>query len=460
MKKDYRPLFHRPGKRVSFGAASYIRIFLIASLVITGAVYVIERITSDRDPLYSTILNEYEDELGITDETDTVEIEEGEPVSKNTLVTGNVKRGESLYLILTAHGLSPADIQTLSGELKGKFSVKSLKSGQAYQIEKDPNGEFLSFSLKESRARTLHLERSPEPGRFHVWQEVLDYDIRLATLSGTISSNLSLELQKQQRYSLISQLQNLFSWKINFNRDIHPGTTYRVLFEEKWIGDEYISSGNVMAAEIGLDGQQYTAYRFTDSNGKTAYYDEKGQSLSGFFLSQPCNYTRISSGYGYRTHPILKRRHFHGGVDYAAPAGTPVYAVADGKIVFRGRKGAAGNMVTIAHANGYHTKYLHLSRFARNAPYGSRVKQGEVIGYVGSTGRSTGAHLDFRVVHNGKTQDPLKALRAAGTRTTVAKNEMQNFMAQLSVFRAQLDETGVLVADVAKTIPESPAALN
>lgn len=460
MKNDRTPYF-RPRKRFSLhNTPPAMKIFAVAALSLLAVVYTVGNLTPTDGQLFSSLFGNYNDELGVSEATETIEIEEGEPEPVNQILTEKVKRGESLYVILTSHGLSPADIAVISKELKGKFSVRSLRPGQQYQIEKTPDGRFLSFSLQESRARKLHMQKDEDSGSFQVWQEVLDYDVQLATLSGTINSTLALELQKNSRYSLITELQNLFAWKINFNRDIQPGTAYRVLFEEKWIGDEYITTGKILAAEINLEGQNYTAYRFTDSRGTTAYYDENGNSLSGFFLSQPCNYTRISSGYGYRIHPILRRRQFHSGVDYAAPTGTPVYAVADGKVVFRGRKGAAGKMVTVAHANGYHTKYLHLSRYATKAPYGSRVKQGDVIGYVGSTGRSTGPHLHFTIVRHGKLKNPLKELKAAGTRKRVSQSEMQSFMAQISVFRSQLDETGVMVADVTKYSEKNTTALN
>ncbi|PWW82740.1 MULTISPECIES: M23 family metallopeptidase [Prosthecochloris] len=409
----------------------------------------------------SPFFHTYDDELGATAELENVQVEiEEESKLSNITSEETIRKGESLYSILTAEGLSPREVHEITTQLKGNFSVRNFRPGKSYLIEKDPSGCFLCFSYQQSPSNILHVQRDPEAETFNIWQETFEYQSRVSALTGTISSNLAAELQQHKRYGLITQLQKLFAYKINFKRDIQPGTAYNILFEEKWLGDEFVGIGKILAAEIFIDNQPSTAYRFTDSKGNTGYYDKKGQSVISSFFINPCNYSRVSSRFGYRTHPILRKRHFHGGVDFAAPRGTPVYAVADGKIVFRGRKGAAGNMVTITHANGYHTKYLHLSRFSANARSGSRVKQGQVIGYVGSTGRSTGPHLDFRVVHHGKLQNPLVALKSACKIKGLPKAEMDNFLAQISVFHMQLENRDILVAELSKPPTDNASALN
>lgn len=408
----------------------------------------------------SSLFDITDDELGITEASEQIVIEDEDSTFSNTFYEATIQKGQSLYGILTGEGLTPAQVHEITTQLKESFSIRNFRPGKSYLIEKDPSGNFLCFTYQQSPSSILHVHREAESEQFNIWQETFESQNRISALSGTISSSISAELQKNNRYALITQLQKLFAYKVNFKRDIQPGTTYNILFEEKWIGDEFVGIGNILAAEIFIDKTPSTAYRFTDSKGNTGYYDEKGQSLISSFFINPCNYSRISSRFGYRTHPILRRRHFHGGVDFAAPRGTPVYAVADGKIVFRGRKGAAGNMVTISHASGYHTKYLHLSRFSANARYGSRVKQGQVIGYVGSTGRSTGPHLDFRVVHRGKLKNPLVALKSACKTKGLPKAEMDNFLAQISVFRMQLENRDILVAGLAKTSPDNASALN
>ncbi|TNJ37847.1 M23 family metallopeptidase [Prosthecochloris vibrioformis] len=426
---------------------------LLTALTVTAVLGTVLAYTGG---IFEPLTRNYGDELGVIEATEPVEIEQGETPEKIDIAENSVKRGESLYVILTRNGITPAEVSTLARRLRSEFSLRNLHPGQRYQIEKDLDGRFMRFALMRTKTTRLNLEKSRESGEFHIWNEVLEYDTRVASISGLITSSLSDALQEHDRYTLITPLQNLFTWKINFSRDIRPGTTYKILFEEQWLDNELASTGNILAAEISIGGNEtISAYRFTDAKGSTGYYDENGKSLNGFFLSSPCNYSRVSSSYGYRTHPILRKRHFHGGVDLAAPTGTPVYAVADGKIVFRGIKGAAGKMVTIDHPRGYHTKYLHLSRFASGARYGSRVQQGDIIGYVGTTGRSTGPHLDFRVVHNGKLQNPLKTLRSSGATKAVAPEDMQEFLAHVSSFRSQLDEERIFVADASKVMRAS-----
>ncbi len=410
----------------------------------------------------SSLLHNYDDELGITDDTELVTIEDESSKFSNTISEETILRGQSLYSILTNAGLSPKQVHEITLQLKGSFSIRNFRPGKSYLIEKDPSGNFLCFTYQQSPSSILHVQRETESEQFNIWQETFESRNRVSALSGTISSTLSAELQQHRRYALISQLQKLFAHKVNFKRDIQPGTTYNILFEEEWVGNERVGIGKVLAAEIHTGNAPATAYRFTDSKGNTGYYDSKGKSLkrSNSLFVKPCSYSRISSRYGYRTHPILRRRHFHGGIDLAAPRGTPVYAAANGKILFRGRKGAAGNMVTIAHANGYHTKYLHLSRFSANARHGSRVKQGQVIGYVGSTGRSTGPHLDFRVVRNGKPQNPLIALKSVCEIKGLPKTEMDNFLAQISIFRMQLENSDILVAGLVKPSADNGSTVN
>ena len=443
VKRFYRQVLsnNRPGLAITLGISTVI----VISLVLFS---------------FSTFFASHEDELGYTSESELLDIENEAPKHSNSHTEKTIKKGQSLYSILVDEGLSPKEIHEITAEFNSSFSIKNFRPGKTYSIEKNPSGEFLCFTYQQSPSSILHVQKNPDSNAFNIWEESFEYQNRVAALTGKISSTLSAELQEQKRYALISQLQKLFNHSINFKRDIQPGTAYNILFEEKWLGDEFVGIGKILAAEIFVGSTPSTAYRFTDSKGTTGYYDAEGKSLKSSFFVNPCNYSRISSRFGYRVHPILRRRHFHGGVDFAAPRGTPVFAVANGKIVFRGRKGAAGNMITIAHANGYRTKYLHLSRFSGNARYGSRVKQGQVIGYVGSTGRSTGPHLDFRVTYRGKAKNPLVALKSACETKSIPKAEMDNFLAQISVFRSQLEYGEVFVAGLSKAEHEKTAVLN
>ncbi len=206
---------------------------------------------------------------------------------------------------------------------------------------------------------------------------------------------------------LALELSEIFAWDIDFTTDLRKGDTYRLVVEELWHNGEFRKHGRILAAEFSNNGVTHQAY-FHEHKGKPGYYDPKGKSMRRAFLKAPLSYRRISSGYGNRRHPITKRYQTHKAVDYAAPRGTPVSAVGDGTVVHAGYKGPNGNLVIIRHPNGYKTYYLHLHKIARGVRRGRKVTQGQVIGTVGSTGRATGPHLDFRIKKGKRFINPLK----------------------------------------------------
>ncbi|MBN1928245.1 MAG: M23 family metallopeptidase [Chlorobiaceae bacterium] len=391
-----------------------------------------------------------DDELGLNDASDRVTIDEGEQGPSETIEKRTVQRGDSIYDILKAAGLTPAEIHELTSQLKGDKAIRGFRAGKSYEVETNRNGTFSRFTWQASPNTTIHLTKNRETGKLEVQKETIEFDTRIATLEGTLRTSLAKELGSKNRPALTAQLNRILSSKINFRRDIQNGTTYKILYQEQWNGSQFAGTGDILAVEITTNGRKVSAYQFVNAKGSSAYYDEKGRALaqqSGGMYINPCSYSRVSSSFGYRIHPITKRRQFHGGVDLAAPTGTPVKAVADGRVIFRGRKGNAGNMVTIAHAKGVHTMYLHLSRFSPTARYGKSVRQGDVIGYVGSTGRSTGPHLDFRIVKNGRPQNPMVALKQKAPSRTLSKAELDGFLAKVQMYQEQFARTPVMVAD-------------
>jgi murein DD-endopeptidase MepM/ murein hydrolase activator NlpD len=394
-----------------------------------------------------------EDELGLNGESENVTLEEGENDPSLGIEKRTIQKGESVYTILTAAGLTPSEVHQLTTQLKGDKAVRGFRAGRSYEIEKAKNGRFVRFSWQSSPAVILHLVRDEQTGKLSVNRETIEFDTRVATLEGTLSTSLAKELRNRNRSSLSPQLKTILSSRLDFRKDIHIGTTYRILFQEQWNGTEFVGTGDILAVEIRSEGKYVNAYQFTNAKGDTAYYDEKGRSLAqgrSMFI-QPCRFSHLSSGFGYRIHPVTRQHHFHGGVDLVAPTGTPVKAVADGRIIFRGRDGNAGNLVTIAHSRGMHTMYLHLSRFSPATRYGKMVRQGDIIGFVGSTGRSTGPHLDFRIVRNGRPQNPLVALKQKSQRKALSPSELHSFMAKVQTYQKQLGEqTPVMVADAGR----------
>jgi len=191
----------------------------------------------------------------------------------------------------------------------------------------------------------------------------------------------------------------IFGWDIDFVQDIRVGDSFHVIFTDYQLSGEKLSDGDILAAEFTTQGQTYRAIRFEDDDGGVSFYTPEGESMLGTFLRSPVEFSRISSRFGKRKHPISKKWKTHKGVDYAASRGTPVRATADGKVLLAGRKGGYGKTVVLRHAGRFSTLYAHMNGFAKKIRSGARVKQGQIIGYVGSTGYSTGPHLhyEFRV---------------------------------------------------------------
>ena len=244
-------------------------------------------------------------------------------------------------------------------------------------------------------------------GGFVAEKVAIEYEKRTNHLAGTIKDNLISSIGQEQ-LPVALNLSDIFAWDIDFTTDMRNGDTFKIIVEELYHENEFKRYGEIIAAEFVNNGKSYRAYRF-EHNGKAGYYDDEGNTLKRAFLKAPLNFRRISSGFSTgRFHPVLKRYRPHHGIDYAAPAGTPVSAVGDGTVTFSGYKGDYGKLVIIRHPNGYKTYYGHLSRVGKGIAPGVKVGQSEIIGYVGSTGLSTGPHLHYEMRVNGAPFNPLR----------------------------------------------------
>jgi murein DD-endopeptidase MepM/ murein hydrolase activator NlpD len=233
--------------------------------------------------------------------------------------------------------------------------------------------------------------------------------IQRRTVNATITSSLwGAIMQADLPYALADEFEDIFQWSLDFF-GIQEGDSFSIIFDEKFVDTTSVGIGRIYGARFNTGGKTIYAVPFANENGKIAYWDYDGTSLKKQMLKAPLKYTRISSKFTYkRLHPVHRIYRPHTGVDYAAPAGTPVHAVADGVITKAGWGGGGGNTIKIKHAGGLETGYLHLKGFAKGIKVGARVSQGQTIGYVGSTGTSTGPHLDYRLWQHGKPVDPLK----------------------------------------------------
>jgi len=321
---------------------------------------------------------------------------------------------------------------------------RSIAAGRPYVIETDADNNVLSLTYQIDDEKLLRVNRTGDG--FEATKVGIEYEARTGRIEGTIETNLVSSLGGDPGKVLLAlDLSDIFSWDIDFTTDLRKGDSFRLVVEERWLDGEFKGYGNILAAEFVNGGDVYKAYRY-EVDGKAGYFDGEGKSLRKAFLKAPLNYRRISSGYtASRMHPILKIRRPHFGVDYAAPAGTPVQALGDGVVRFAGYKGANGRLVVLEHRGGYATFYGHLSRIGKGIRRGARVGQGDVIGFVGSTGRATGPHLDFRIKKNGRYLNPQTVRLPRGKR--VPEGGMDDF----ARFRQEME--GRLAA-----APEAPPA--
>jgi murein DD-endopeptidase MepM/ murein hydrolase activator NlpD len=242
------------------------------------------------------------------------------------------------------------------------------------------------------------------------------------------------------RDATILKLSDIFAWDVDFVLDPRAGDSFTVVYEQLAKEGRVVGDGNILAAEFINDGKRFRAVRYVDAAGRVDYYTPEGASLRKSFLKMPVQFSRISSVFNpRRRHPVLNTIRAHRGVDYAAPAGTPVSAISAGRVQFRGQKGGFGNVIELAHTNGIVTRYGHLSRFAQGLTAGQKVDQGQVIAYVGMTGLATGPHLHFEFIEHGVNIDPQKAMSRATPGIPVPAAERTGFSQTVAPLLARLD---------------------
>jgi murein DD-endopeptidase MepM/ murein hydrolase activator NlpD len=329
-------------------------------------------------------------------------------IDSSMVIKERVRKNESMSDILMAYGVSAATIHELALLSRQEFDVRKIRAGNRYAmilssdsiktpqffIYEENSTDYVVYGLKDS----LHVKRGSKPV-----DKILRYE------AGIIETSLwNTMIDNGIDPNLANELSEIYAWTIDFF-GIQKGDYFQVIYEELMVEGETIGIGDILAANFNHYGTDNYAFYF-EQNGEWDYFDEKAQSLQRTFLKAPLRFKRISSKFSYsRMHPVLKIRRPHTGVDYAADHGTPVYTIGDGLVQEKGydRKGG-GNYVKIRHNGTYTSVYMHLQGFARGLVTGKRVKQGELLGYVGATGLATGPHLDFRVYRNGKAIDPLK----------------------------------------------------
>ena len=327
-------------------------------------------------------------------------------VNEENWLKVKVRRGDNLAAIFQRHQISRVDLHHIMKLGPITATLKSLHPGQEFNFLLGDNQQLETLVYNVNKLESLHISRSPTGFDAKTLQR--DLDKRLTHSSATINSSL-FEAGKQAGLSaaLIMEMVGIFGWDIDFAMDIRSGDHFTLLYEEQYLDGKKVNDGPVLAAEFTSQGRTYRAIRYTDAKGNSDYYTPEGYSMRKAFLRTPVDFRRISSRFGKRHHPTLNRMRLHKGVDYAAKRGTPIKASGDGKVIFKGRKGGYGRTIIIQHGGRYSTLYAHMSRFNRNIRSGKRVKQGQIIGYVGSSGRATGPHLHYEFRVNGAHRNPL-----------------------------------------------------
>ena len=349
------------------------------------------------------------------------------------IFAGVVQPNQFVAEILGDTGIEEAEVDRALLALKGLYDFRRSQPGHTFQVEVEPGGgRLLRFEYRAAPDEVYEVVRDDRQ-RFVGRKAEVQLERAVVAVEGTVEGSLwEAVVDAGESSQLAFDFAEVFQYDVDFFHDTRVGDRFRFLVEKFSVEGETVRYGRILAAEYaGVPSSPAGTRRLFWWNGgdrrSRGYYDADGKAARRAFLRSPLKYTRVSSPYGYRRHPILGRRHFHGGVDYAAPVGTPVRSVADGRVVWAGTKGPAGKMVRIQHPDGYESFYLHLS--AIQVRLNQRVSQSTVVGRVGSTGRSTGPHLDFRLKRNGKYLNPRRHV-APRTRS-VPRRERAAFRASI-----------------------------
>ncbi|MBQ7659877.1 MAG: peptidoglycan DD-metalloendopeptidase family protein [Alphaproteobacteria bacterium] len=352
-----------------------------------------------------------------------------------------VQKGDTFIDILTKLGLEYSEATKIYQAYKKVYDARKIKEGQEIQISSVVDGHYeneisITKISTEPTSGTRYILEKNTDGVFEARVEQDELINELKHISGSTSGILSNAMKNAGvPQNVIGNFISIFNFRVDFRRDIRAGDKFELLFERKIAPNgTVVKTGDIVYAALILSNKKIELYRYKDSSGTVDYYDEQGSALKKFLDRKPLEFknARISSKFGKRFHPILKQYRLHSGVDYAAPMNTKVYASGDGMITAAKWVGGYGNYITIRHNSEYSTGYGHLKSYASGIRPGVRVRQGQVIGYVGSTGRSTGPHLHFEIIRNGKKIDPLKVKAATGENLSGAKlKEFKTLVAQI-----------------------------
>lgn len=344
------------------------------------------------------------------------------PIHTATL---KIKKNDTIFTLLSSFDVSPYKINEVISSSKNIYDLKTIKTDADIKFFLEGN-EFRGLKLPIDGLNYIIIEKKED--KFIARKEPIEYKTIFASAKGTIKNSLYEDaVSSGVDPDVIMNLSDIFAWEIDFTSEVREGDTFKVLYEKRYLEDRFVKNGRILAAQFENNGKLYHAIYFKSKDGKDGYYDLNGNALSRQFLKSPLNFRRISSYFSRsRFHPILRTYRPHHGIDYSAPMGTPIVTTGGGRIEFIGWKSGYGKVIVIKHNNTYKTMYGHLNSFAKGIKTGGVVKQGQVIGYVGSTGLSTGPHLHYEVRKSGTFINPLK-MNISYQRVPVSARYIQDF---------------------------------
>ena len=415
---------------------------LLVLLIVLGFLIVVAPLSlAEEQPVVDArVETQQPDEADVQEEVILTRSDDGQ----KEIIMGTVAEGD------TAAKLLGNDVHGIMQAARKHHSLANIRSGQLYTLVRDRGTKTLElFEYEIDTHRKLVVEADGAAWLSRV--EPLVYVVQLALLQGSIESSLFQAVAAiGESPSLAMVVAEVFRWDVDFIRDVQEGDNFSILVEKRYREGQFKHYGRVLGATFTNKGTLFEAFLFSSTVGNSSHYNSKGESLRRTLLKAPLAFTRITSGYSKaRKHPIFHDVRPHEAVDYAAPVGTPIKAVGDGVISQKGWLNGYGNTVAIRHRSGLESQYAHLSGYARNMAVGSRVRQGQVIGFVGMTGWATGPHLDFRLKQNGRFINPTKAINPrddsiASGRMRVfeeRKTQIRNFVAGVTSLETYTPET-------------------
>ena len=354
-------------------------------------------------------------------------------------VAVTIGRDDTMDRVFRGLELKISDLAELRSLPAVRHSLDMIRPGDVIQLT-HLDGEIKSLTRQISETATLSVTRADQGFSANIVENPLE--MHEQKLSGVVDSSLYLAVNDAGGTDRLAvSLADVFKYDIDFVNAVQPGDRFVVAHEQQWQDGEFVRDGDILAAEFVNQGRTYRAVRYIAPDGRMDYYTPDGRPVRKAFLRYPVDYGRISSGFSSaRRHPVLNRVRAHKGIDFAAPTGTPIKAAGSGRVVSRGRNGGYGNAVVLAHSNGVTTLYGHMSRFAKGLSVGSRVQQGQVIGYVGMTGLASGPHVHYEYRVNGVHKNPAKVTIPKAD--PIPANLMDDFQKQTAPLLARLHAPG------------------